>query len=302
MPQVVVTGASGFLGGHLTHLAAEKFQTAGFYSSFAFEMPGVSMQAVDFSHTDKIRLALDKFQPDCIIHNAALANPDVCERNPELADLINVKATQTIADWAQANGCRLIYISTDMVFDGNQGFYSENDTPQPLSVYGKSKAAAEKAVLAIHSTAVVCRLALMFGRGILLRPYASTWLERELLSRSKSSDASPLRLFSDQFRSMLSVRNAARAILELCENQFQGILHIGGTERIDRYSFGRRLCAILKVSPGLIQPVNFTSNSTTAPRPKDVSLNITLAQRILKTPLLNIADGLKDAYANPEKA
>jgi len=296
VPSILITGASGFLGGHLAQTAAANPQIIGLYQTFHFSIPGILSASLDLSQPDTIQPLLDQLKPEIIIHNAALANPDRCEQQPELAFRVNVIATGKIAEWCQLKNARLIYISTDMVFDGEKGNYSETDQPNPVSVYGQSKATAEQQALTGNPNTVVCRIALMYGRGIFRRNYSSEWLERELLRRAAEPELPPLNLYSDQYRSMLAVNNAARVILELAESDFYGILHVGGAERLSRFAFGEKLCRKLDLPSSLIQPVSQCESQPQARRPRDVSLNISRAQTILKTPLLSVDAGLNEAY------
>jgi len=294
MIEVFITGASGFLGGHLAKLSAEKYSTVGAYHSYKFDIPEVKSVYCDLSKPELLKDLFDSDKPDIIIHNAAYPNPDKCEENPDLAFKINTESTGAIAKWAERNNCRLVFTSTDMVFDGRQGNYSEEDPVGPLSIYAKTKVEAEKLVLHKCKNAVVCRVALMYGRGVLPRQYSSGWLERVLKEKYNSEIEEPILLFSDQYRSMISVNNAARTIMEVALTDYCGIIHLGGSERISRCEFGEKLCDILGLPNGLIRETKYDDAAVNTPRPKDVSLNITRASSFLKTPLLNVDDGLKE--------
>ncbi|HRS52299.1 MAG TPA: SDR family oxidoreductase [Candidatus Marinimicrobia bacterium] len=294
MKKLIITGASGFLGGHIANLAAHHFRTLGLYSTYPFSLKGVVTQRIELSSPSSIIVVLKQFKPAIVIHNAALANPDQCENQPDFAKQNNVIATERIANWCHKNNARLIYVSTDMVFDGQKGNYSETDRPNPLSIYGKSKYEAEKLALAINPDTVVARLALMYGRGIFPRAYNSEWLLRELLQRTKESNLPPLKLYTDQYRSMLAVTNAAQALIELALSHFCGIIHIGGPERISRFAFGEKLCRKLNLPLTFIQAVPYDEHQLTAPRPRDLSLDISLARSFLKTKFLTVDDGLDE--------
>lgn len=295
--KLLITGASGFLGGHLLAAARQNYATVGLYLTFPAELPGATLLPGDLSDPPALQKILDREMPSVIIHNAALANPEICEQMPERAYQINVTATSAIADWCQANAARLIYISTDLVFDGRRGNYSEDDAPSPVNVYGRTKAEAEQVVLRRLPNALVCRLALMYGRGFWRRHYTSEWLERELWRRNEQPDLPPLLLFTDQWRSMLTVNNAAELILELVASSINGILHLGGAERISRYDFGLRLCQKLGIDSACIRGIKASDAPTAVPRPADASLNIQRAARLLKTPLLDIKSGMDYAYS-----
>lgn len=296
MIKVFITGASGFLGGHLAKLSAEKYSTVGAYHSYKFDILKVKSFYCDLSKPELLKDLFDSNKPDIIIHNAAYPNPDKCEKNPDLAFKINTESTGAIANWAERNNCRLVFISTDMVFNGRQGNYSEEDTVGPLSIYAKTKVEAEKFVLYECKNAVICRVALMYGRGVLPRQYSSEWLERVLKEKYNSEIEEPILLFSDQYRSMISVNNAARTIMEVAFTDYCGILHIGGSERISRYEFGEKLCDILGLPKGLIRETKYDDAAINTFRPKDIGLNISRASSFLKTKLLNVDDGLKEIY------
>ncbi len=296
MTKIFITGVSGFLGGHLTKLSAEKYNTVGAYHSYKFDILNVKSVYSDLSKPKLLVDIFNLYEPDIIIHNAAYPNPDKCEKNPDLAFKINTESTGIIAEWAERNNRRLIFISTDMVFDGRKGNYSEEDPVGPLSTYAKTKVEAEKLVLDKCNNAVICRIALMYGRGVFPRQYGSEWLERVIKKKYSSKIEEPIFLFIDQYRSMISVNNAARAIIEVALTDYCGIIHLGGAERISRYEFGEKLYNALGLPEILIRETKYSDAAVNTPRPKDVSLNITRATSLLKTPFLNVDDGLKDIY------
>lgn len=301
MKKLVITGASGFLGGHIAKSASGHFNTLGFYSTYPFSLKRITTHQVDLASPVSVIVALEQFKPAIVIHNAAMANPDQCENQPDFARQNNVIATERIADWCHKNKSRLVYISTDMVFDGKKGNYSETDQPNPLSVYAKTKLDAEQCALSLNPDTIVVRLALMYGRGVLPRIYSSEWLLRELIRRKEEPDPAPLNLFHDQFRSMLAVNNAARALIELAKSHFCGIIHIGGPEPISRFAFGEKLCRKSDLPLTLIQAVQHDEHPLAAPRPRDVSLDITLAQSLLETTLLSVDEGLDEVLVNSGK-
>jgi len=110
MIEVFITGASGFLGGHLAKLSAEKYSTVGAYHSYKFDIPEVKSVYCDLSKPELLKDLFDSDKPDIIIHNAAYPNPDKCEENPDLAFKINTESTGAIAKWAERNNCRLVFI------------------------------------------------------------------------------------------------------------------------------------------------------------------------------------------------
>lgn len=296
MKTALITGISGFLGGHLATFAKDRFRVAGLFHTYPTEIPGVRTFYSSLKDLAAFQKILDEIQPDVIIHNAAMANPDTCEANPAEAEEINVGSSGFLAKWCETNDRRLVFISTDMVFDGTKGNYREEDEVNPLSVYAKTKAEAEKDILAYCRNSLICRVALMYGKGVFDRSYGSEWLERELIKRKNNVISDPVVLFYDQFRSMISVSKAAEAVIEAADMDIRGILHIAGSQRVSRFDFGRKLCAVLKIPDTSIISAKYDDAYIRTPRPKDVSLNISKARSLLTTQFQNIKTGLREIY------
>ncbi|MDZ7333313.1 MAG: SDR family oxidoreductase [candidate division KSB1 bacterium] len=286
MRRLLITGATGFVGEHLLQCARAKYEVHGLYHQSHFVGDEIFAHQFDLANVNKIKPLLDEIAPDAIIHTAAIANPDQCERDPNRAVLVNLKATEAIASWASQNGARLIFTSTDMVFDGTKGNYSETDVPNPISHYSQTKAAAETAVIASQGSYVVARVALVYGIGI---SRTTSFFHQMVL---KLTNAEKVTLFDDQFRSPILVENLAEALLELVEHPFIGILHLGGSERISRWELGWRACQALRLPVQYIEKKSMFAIAFAAFRPQDVSLNVNLAKQILKVKLLNCDEGL----------
>jgi dTDP-4-dehydrorhamnose reductase len=160
--KILITGASGFLGGYLARAAQGKGELIGTYWEHQVTIPGIDLYRMDL--TDLVAMAqfVRKVQPQIIIHSAALANLDTCETQKDLAWRSNVDAARMMAAVARELGSRLIHISTDMVFDGKKGNYGEDDKPEPISYYGYSKRTARD-VLHTYPEALVVRVALLYG-------------------------------------------------------------------------------------------------------------------------------------------
>lgn len=284
MPErsMLISGASGFLGGALYQKAVHLWRVTALCHSTS--MPG--MMPVDLTDTDKVHTTVRTVKPRVILHLAANANLDVCEKDPQQAHAVNTAATATLLQAADDIGARLIFVSTDMVFDGRQGNYHELDPVAPLSVYGHTKVAAEKLLLASKGPHVVARAALIYGRPRLGGSSFSEWIEKRLQARQ------PVSLYRDQFRTPVWVENLADQLLELAANDYCGILHCAGSERIDRLEFGRILCEKAGYDAHLLIPSSMHDHATTAPRPVDVSLNVELAGQVLHTPLLSVEEGI----------
>jgi dTDP-4-dehydrorhamnose reductase len=290
MKRLFVTGASGFLGGHIIYLARRNFEIfATFFNHPPKRKSGHWIQ-LDLTRHAEVREYLDIIQPHVIIHAAAVSSLDLCEENPLLAEAINIQTTMNLASYAFQNNTRLIYISSDMVFDGGKGLYEETDHVAPISVYGATKATSEDLVRQHSKNWVIARSALIYGRSRLGGSSFSEWMETRMRQNQK------VPLFKDQYRSPILVDNLAEALIDLARNDFIGTLHLGGANRIDRFSFGQQFCRYGRYDEKLLESTSMYDLHQRAPRPADVSLSVCKAQSVLKNRLLSTEEGLERMF------
>lgn len=249
--RILVTGWSGFLGGFVVPaLRARRLdvRTVAHHSGDA---------AVDLAAPGMIDAVREALAPDFVLHLAAMSRLADCERDPQRAAVVNTTVPE---QWAERFGARLLFVSTDLVFDGTRGPYAEGAAVGPLSVYGCTKAEGEERVRR-HGGRVV-RLPLLFGADTAGRG-ASAMLRRALAA------GRPLSLYTNEYRTPLHAADAARALAELILLEHApDLLHLPGPERCSRWEFGRRFCAVHGLDAGLLQPVECSD----AMRPRDVSL------------------------------
>jgi dTDP-4-dehydrorhamnose reductase len=188
-------------------------------------------------------------------------------------------------------GSRLVHISTDMVFSGKRGNYSEEDKPEPISYYGYSKRAAEEDVLNTYPEALVIRVALLYGFPLSGGVNFSAELYHHLRAGSR------VKVFTDQFRTPIWAGNAAAAIAELAMKSDHGVLHLGGNERISRSRFAAELARQMDADPQLLEEISMHEIKWLVPRPQDVSLSSPRARQILQTPLLDCREGIEQMLA-----
>lgn len=235
---------------------------------------------------------LERVMPTEVIHCAAMARGAECESEPEAAQLLNGILPGEIGAWCEEHGARFVHVSTDLVFgadDAPKDGFRETDAPGPLSTYGVTKLAGERAALAACPMATIARLPLLYGnsggRGL--------GASDSILEKVEQADRPAL--FVDEWRTPLEVSNAAAALVELLEFDHAGPVHLAGPTRITRFDFG---IAVLK-SMGMSEPdarasvdAALQSDMEGPPRPRDVSLNATQAATSLDTRLLSVRDGL----------
>jgi dTDP-4-dehydrorhamnose reductase len=263
----LVTGASGQVGAYLLHaLGRAGLPAVAWSGSRAGELFGFRLRPVDLGHTESLAAAFREAGPACVIHAAAHATIAQCARAPEAAWQVNVEATRRLADLAAAAGARFVLLSTDLVFDGERPSYREEDEPSPLSTYGRTKVAAERAVLA-HPRGAVLRLSLLYGPALGGRP---SFFDEQVAALRQGR---PCPLFEDEWRTPLDLVTAAQGILDVARSDFRGVLHMGGPERMSRLEMGHRLATFLGADPSVFVPAVRAQAASPEPRPRDVSLD-----------------------------
>ncbi|MCJ7813419.1 SDR family oxidoreductase [bacterium] len=287
MKKILITGGSGLVGGTAVNHARGKWDVYTTTHQHPFSLPGVHVLSLNLTEPDEIRRIIKAISPDVVIHCAALSDLDDCEKKPDLCFRINARATEIIAKLCSEISCRLIYISTDMVFDGRRGRYCESDKTRPINLYGKAKLEGEESVKAFCQNHVIARSALDYGRPVM----KGNSFSEKILNRIQNGET--VTLFKDQFRTPIWVENLSRALLELAELTFIGTIHLGGRDRVDRYTFGLKLAELKNLSKTLIVPARMKDVQTGAPRPLDVSFDTSKAQHLLKTELLGYREGLR---------
>ena len=272
---LVVLGGSGFLGAQVLRRAA----AAGWEHTVSLSRAtGLDLATAD---PRTIESALRAHSAGAVLLCSAMAKIDECEREPERAAATNTRAPEAVARACAALGLRLVHVSTDLAFGAAPappGGFREDHEPAPISIYGHTKVAGERAVLAAYPAALVARIPLLYGDS-LGRGLGATDGLLAALARGETPT-----LFTDEWRTPLDVHDAADALLELTLGSVPGLLHLAGPERLSRADLGRR--ALLAAG----HPVSFrTASRSTAPssnvRPADVCLDTTLARDRLRTRL-----------------
>jgi len=271
--RLLLTGASGLLGGYLLRESLQRGEMVVAWSGRQQgEFFGCPLRPIDIADPDALTSAFHDARPDCIIHTAALAAVGDCYRDPRLAEQINTYGSAVLAELADRSKIPLLHVSTDLVFDGEHAPYREEDAVAPLSIYGRTKAEAERVVLAYPRNTVV-RLPLLFGPSLSSRP---SFFDQQIKALRHGQRIS---LFYDEWRTPLSLRVAARALIALAGGTGTGpvgslgLIHIGGPERLNRLEMGQRLAAFLGCDPAAIVPASRTRVAAAEPRPEDVSLD-----------------------------
>ena len=233
----------------------------------------------------EIFTSIRKVNPDVVIHCAAFTNVDECEIQKEKAWEVNVIGTENVAKACQNIGAKMIYVSTDFVFDGKKGMYKETDKTNPINYYGKTKLEGEKKVQEICKNYVIARTSVLYGWHEKLN--FVTWVIEQLKHKNK------INIVTDQYTSPTFADNLAKVLLEIAEKDIQGLYHITGSERINRYDFALKIADRFDLDKSLITPISSEELNQKAERPKDSSLCVEKIKNKICTKLLNIDEGLK---------
>lgn len=276
-PVLLVTGASGYVGQALTrHPACRGFGgVAGTFLSQPISAAGWDLYQIDITDRAAVAALWDAVRPTHVIHTAAnFHNPAA------LADSV-VTGTQAVLEASIAHQSRLIHLSTDMVFDGEHAPYAENSPVGPLTPYARAKVEAETLIQqSALAQWVIVRTSLVTGlQPIDLRTH---WVVDSV------RDGKPITLFTDEFRCPVWVDDLAAALLELCHHDYCGILHVAGPQRLSRYDLGRLICRWAGLDPAGITADTVAASGLI--RPRDCTLDISLAQRLLNVRLRAMED------------
>lgn len=260
MKRVVLTGASGFLGSWVQQVGHTGWDI----------IPVHRGMGLDLTDAEALAVFLEQRQPAAIIHLAAQANANFCEKEPEAAWDINVGASIQLAAYAAQQQIPFLYTSTDLVFDGKKAPYAPDAPVHPINVYGSQKAEAEQHILAIYPQATIARMPLMYGAFTQTQHFMAQWRVQLLQNQ-------PIKAFVDEFRTPVFAEDAAVGLWLLLNKGATGIWHLGGPERSSRYHFASLLAEVLGVDPDLVQASRQADLPMAANRPADVSLDSTAA-------------------------
>jgi len=278
MKRLLITGASGFLGWHLCQLAKQEWEIYGTCLSHSIEIPGVKIFKVNLTDFPELQQIFKTIKPAAVIHTAAHSQPNFCQIHPQESHTINVTASCNIAGLCADNSIPCAFTSTDLVFDGLNPPYCETDSVCPVNIYGEQKAIAEAGMLERYSMTAVCRIPLMFGGET---PTAKSFIQSFIQTLKNGKE---LNLFIDEFRTPVSGKTAAKGLL-LALEKVNGIIHLGGKERLSRYDFGLLLAEVFQLSTSGIKACRQQDVKMAAPRPTDVSLDSSQAFALGYQPL-----------------
>jgi len=290
--KLLVTGASGLLGNRIVDLAKNGYTIIPLHNTKPLHSNSIKLDITNLSEALSL---FNKLKPNTVIHTASETNVDKCETEREHAWKVNVEGTSSIALACAKTNTKLVYISTDYVFDGEKGNYKEEDKPNPINYYGLTKLEGEKQVAQHCRNYAILRTSVLYGWHPWKQNF-TTWTINQLKQNKE------ITVVEDHYNTPTLVDNLAEMALEVVEKDLQGLFHASGTERISRYEFAKQIAKTFNLNPHLIRPIRMRQLTTwIAKRPKDSSLNTSKIQKQLKTKPLNITEGLERMLKEHEK-
>ena len=289
--KLLITGLSGKIGAVLGPLLKSRYAVSGIIHHRRITDPDISTFSGSLTDEAFLERVINQVKPDFLLHLGAISLIPLCRDNSTLAYQVNVNSTATLARLCSCMGIRMLFTSTDMVFDGRRGKYSENDTPSPSSVYGQTKMEAEERVWEMGNNFLIFRLALNYGDSSIYNPSFFYQSYMKLLK------GEPVRLFEDEIRNMLYTPDLAPLVVKGLESHTMGLYHVGGPEEISRFKFGRELCRQMGASEDLLIAAQIKGDDRFSDRPADLSFDIgklrsDFPEVVLRTPANAIADFL----------
>jgi dTDP-4-dehydrorhamnose reductase len=284
--RLLITGGSGLLGSKTASISVRKgYETYTGYNDHE-ATKGIPIK-LDICNKREVDKAFEKVKPDAVIHAAALTNVDKCEENNELARRVNIGGTKNITEAAKQIKAFLVYVSTDYVFSGEEGSYKETDEPKPVNNYGLTKLEGEKIVASSNLEWCIARSSVIYGST------PATGKDNFVLwVLNKLRNEEPLRIVTDQRVSPTLNTSLAEMTLEILERRLKGMYHLAGATPLNRYEFARLIAETFQLDEDLITPARSSEMKWLAKRPRDSSLNVEKASKMLDNKPLKIREAL----------
>lgn len=286
--KVFITGCHGLLGQRIVALAPEGIEImASDLSENNQFIASHIYRKLDLTNREETRKVVENFCPDWILNAAGYTNVDGAERQRDLCWLVNVIALENLAYAARKVHASILHLSTDYIFDGKNGPYLESAKPNPLGFYGKSKLAAENVLKISPLNYTIVRTMVLYGPSKNNRPDFVRWLINKL------SKGDPVHIVTDQIGNTTLNDELARAIWQLVEKSFHGIVNVAGREIVSRYDFSVKIANLFDLDKSLINPIKTRDLKQKAPRPLQSGLIVNMAMKTLGLDLSDVETGLQ---------
>ena len=261
--RILIIGSNGMLGQSVVSLLnkSEKYELLLGSLEESSVDENLSYKKINIGNKKEVKKLLLDFYPDYVVNLAAFTNVDKCESDKELCWNANVNALEYLAKYCVPTNSQLIHISSDYIFDGQNGPYSENDLPNPISYYGRSKLAGENVIKRFNIPSTIIRTNVLFGATKYGRPDFVKWVV-DSLKNSKN-----IRIVTDQYNNPTFIDDLAIMINSIIDESKTGLYHVGGSELLNRFEFTKRIADYFKLNFELVTPILTKELNQPAPRP-----------------------------------
>lgn len=283
--KILIPGISGLLGLNLAFSALSRWDVIGTIGQHRLSTDQFASFGWQYEKPGDVKRLVEETHPDLVVNCIAVANLETAEKEPDLAWRLNAELPGEFAAACSAMGIPLIQLSTDAVFDGQKGNYTEDDLPNPINTYARTKLAGEAAVQANNPDAIIARVNFygwsLSGR----RSLCEFWF-------NNLRDGNPLKGTTDLFYNPMMASDLADTLLEMAEKKLHGIYHVSVADQLSKYEFGCRLAAEFGLNPELIEEISWKELDFRADRSPNLTLAVEKVVKALGHPLPDVGSGL----------
>lgn len=287
MTKILFTGATGLLGKYFIGKNPSKYEIYGTYKSNSVIKK--NYLKLDISYKKEVVSVIDKIKPDIVVHAASLSNVDYCETHKKEAHKVNILGTKNVLYACKKTNARIVFTSTNAVYDGNKPPYFEGSRKRPIDVYGKTKVEAESLVIKSKVPYVIVRLMTMYGwsqKGGRSNPVE--WIIHELKNKNR------INVVDDIFNNHLYAGQAADLIWKIIQKDIKNeTYNIAGGQCVSRFDLAQQVAKIFNLDSSLINPVNSDFFSNIAKRPKNTCFNTSKIEHNFKLKPFDLDNGLR---------
>lgn len=292
--RILITGASGRIGRALLARVPRGVETEALLGPLSPDV-GIPWYRTDISERARTIMAVTCAHPDVLIHLAAMTDVDGCERDPDAAFRVNRDGAAHMAEACASCGAAMVFLSTDYVFDGRMGPYTESDLPNPVNVYGRSKLEGERAAADRTDRLAVVRISVPFGRRI-------TGSQHNFISRmdERLAAGEPVRAVTDQRTTPAWLDELTELLWEVALRDTRGVIHYGTSDRLSRYEMALELCRARGYDEGLVRPALTPDLGLPAPRPRESGFVAERAAAFLLRPPIPFGEAIRRTFGTAE--
>ena len=299
--KILITGSNGLLGQKLVSLLSQQTDIQLIATSRGVNRmdftDGYDYQEMDITNAEQVTEVIKKVRPDAIIHTAAMTNVDQCEAEKDLCWTMNVKALEYLVEACEKQEIFLCHLSTDFVFDGEFGPYSEEDKPSPISFYGWSKYAAEEIVKRSKCSWSIVRTVLVYGiSNDMSRSNIILWVKNSLEQRKA------IKVVTDQFRTPTLAEDLAMGCWLVVNQKAKGVFHISGKDFLTPYEIAIETADFFELDKSLISQVDSSNFTQPAKRPARTGFILDKAVSVLGYNPVSFEEGIEilaEQISNP---